>query len=222
MKKLLFILLMAGQQLSAQQYAFKIGLLKYRGGGDWYANLETSIRNLALFCNQELGTAIDPEQAVVEVGSREIFNHPLVHVTGHGNIVLDNEEKENLRAYLTGGGFLHIDDNYGFDPFIRKVMEEVLPGTDFVELPPDHEIYNQAYSFPKGMPKIHEHDDKEAKGYGLFLNGRLVCFYSYETDLGDGWESPEVHGDSPEQRQKALRMGANIVQYVLNANDAVE
>ena len=132
MKKLLFILLMAGQQLSAQQYAFKIGLLKYRGGGDWYANLETSIRNLALFCNQELGTAIDPEQAVVEVGSREIFNHPLVHVTGHGNIVLDNEEKENLRAYLTGGGFLHIDDNYGFDPFIRKVMEEVLPGTDFV------------------------------------------------------------------------------------------
>lgn len=196
--------------------AFKIALLKYSGGGDWYANLETSLPNLIRFCNQNLGTNINPEQAVVEVGSPELFNYPFVHMTGHGNVVFSPKEAENLRNYLIGGGFLHIDDNYGMDQFIRPQMKRVFPELDFVELPFSHPIYRQKYSFPDGLPKIHEHDDKPPKGLGLIYNGRLVCFYSYETDLGDGWEDPEIHRDSPEKRTAALKMGANLIQYAFS------
>lgn len=196
--------------------AVKIALLKYNGGGDWYANLETSLPNLIRFCNQQLGTNIDPEQAVVEVGSPEIFNYPFIHMTGHGNVVFSSAEAENLRNYLTGGGFLHIDDNYGLDQFIRPQMKRVFPELDFVELPPSHPIFNQKFPFPAGIPKIHEHDKKPAQAFGLIHNGRLVCFYTYETDLGDGWEDPEIHRNSQETRQKALRMGANIIQYAFS------
>ncbi len=201
--------------------SYQIALLKYNGGGDWYANLETSLPNLIEFCNTNLKTNINPEQAVVEVGSADIFNYPFVHITGHGNIVFNVQETENLRNYLIGGGFLHISDNYGIDKFIRPQMKKVFPELDFVELPFAHPIYHQKYDFPNGLPKIHEHDGKAPQGFGLIYQGRLVCFYDYECDLGDGWESFEVHKDSPETHQKALKMGANMIQYVLMGGENV-
>lgn len=201
---------------SFAQSTYKIALLKYNGGGDWYANLETSLPNLIMFCNQNLGTSIDPEQAVVEVGSPEIFNYPFVHMTGHGNWVLSQQEADNLRNYLVAGGFLHIDDNYGLDPYVRPQMKKVFPELDCVELPYSHPIYHQKYDFNDGLPKIHEHDQKPAQGFGWIYQGRLVAFYSYECDLGDGWEDYEVHKDSPELHLKALKMGANLIQYAFD------
>ncbi|MCC6383568.1 MAG: DUF4159 domain-containing protein [Bacteroidia bacterium] len=191
----------------------KIAVMKYSGGGDWYANLQTSVPNLIRFCNQNLGTNIVTEQGIVEVGSPELFNYPFIHLTGHGNIVFNTQEVQNLRKYLSGGGFLHISDNYGLDKFIRPQMKLVFPELDFVELPFSHPIYHQKFNFPNGLPKIHEHDGKPAQGFGLIWNGRLVCFYDYECDLGDGWEDPEVHKDSQETRLKALQMGANLIEY---------
>lgn len=193
--------------------AFKIARLKYNGGGDWYAN-KTSLPNLISFCNKNLGMNIDKEEAVVEPGSPEIFNYPFIHMTGHGNFVFSDQEAENLRTYLTGGGFLHIDDNFGLDPYVRPQMKKVFPDLDFVELPFSHPIYSQKYKFPNGLPKIHEHDNKPPQGFGLLYEGRLVCFYTYECDLGNGWEDSGVHNDSEETRTKALKMGANIMQYV--------
>jgi hypothetical protein len=191
----------------------KIALLKYNGGGDWYANLETSLKNLINFCNQNLGTTINTEQAIVEVGSPDLFNYPFVHMTGHGNVVFTQQEADNLRKYLIGGGFLHISDNYGLDKFIRPQMKKVFPELSFVELPFNHPVYHQKFEFANGLPKIHEHDNKAPQGFGLIYNGRLVCFYDYECDLGDGWEDVEVHRDSQENRTKALKMGANLIQY---------
>lgn len=191
-------------------------MLKYSGGGDWYANLDTSLKNLIEFCNRNIGTTMSEEQGIVEVGSPELFNYPFVHMTGHGNVVFNTQETENLRNYLIAGGFLHISDNYGMDKFIRPQMKKVFPELDFVEIPFNHPIYHQKFDFPNGLPKVHEHDGTSPQGFGLFYNGRLVCFYDYECDLGDGWEDPEVHKDSPEARQKALRMGANMIQYVFS------
>jgi len=188
--------------------------LKYHGGGDWYANLETSLPNLIKYTNDAIKTKINPEQAVVEVGSSELFYYPFVHMTGHGNVVFSDAEAQNLRKYMIGGGFLHIDDNYGMDKFIRPQMKKVFPELEFVEIPFDHPIYHSVYDFPKGLPKIHEHDNKPPQGFGLFYNGRLVCFYSFECDLGDGWDSYEVHKDSPESHEKALKMGVNLLSYV--------
>ena len=193
----------------------KIALLQYNGGGDWYAN-PTSLTNLIGFCNQNLKTAIDKENATIEAGSSDIFNYPLIHMTGHGNVVFSAQEVSNLRKYLESGGFLHIDDNYGINEYVRREMKKVFPELDFIELPTSHPIYHQKYSFPKGLPKIHEHDNKPAQGFGLLFKGRLVCFYSYECDLGDGWEDQTVHNDPETIRIKALQMGANIVQYVFN------
>lgn len=220
--KILIVLLLIPLTVFTQPYSCKIGLLKYRGGGDWYANLETSLKNLILYSNQHNGTNIDPEQSIVEAESRDIFNYPLVHVTGHGNITFNESERSNIRSYLLAGGFLHIDDNYGMDVFIRNEMKSVFPELEFVELPSDHEIYRTPYHFPQGLPKIHEHDGKEAKGYGLIWNGRLICFYTLESDLGDGWESPEVHNDSPEKRSKALQMGTNILHYAFMGDEMLE
>ncbi len=191
----------------------KIALIKYNGGGDWYANLETSLKNLITFCNQNLGTTINTEQAIVEVGSPDLFNYPFLHMTGHGNVVFTQLEADNLRKYLMGGGFLHISDNYGMDKFIRPQMKKVFPELSFVELPFNHPVYQQKFKFSSGLPKVHEHDDKAPQGFGLIYNGRLVCFYDYECDLGDGWEDIEVHRDSQENRTKALKMGANLIQY---------
>lgn len=190
----------------------KMALLKYNGGGDWYSN-PTALPNLARFCNKNLGIGFDPDYAVVEVGSADLYNYPFVHMTGHGNVVFTSAEAENLRHYLIGGGFLHIDDNYGMDPYVRTAMKQVFPEVEFVELPFEHEIYHQKFKFDTGLPKIHKHDDKPAQGFGIFWEGRLVCFYSFECDLGDGWEDQEVHKDPEEVRQTALRMGANIIQF---------
>ncbi|MCK9290445.1 MAG: DUF4159 domain-containing protein [Bacteroidales bacterium] len=212
-KQLIFCVLMFATSSVIAQSDVQIALLKYRGGGDWYAN-PTSLPNLVAFANEHLNTNIRPEIATVETGSPQIFNYPFVHMTGHGNVLFDAHEAQNLRNYLIGGGFLHIDDNYGMDPFVRPQMKKVFPELDFVELPSTHEIYNQRFYFPNGLPKIHEHDGKPAQGFGLFWEGRLVCFYTYECDLGDGWEDQAVHNNSEETRLKALRMGANLLQYV--------
>ncbi|MDD4829590.1 MAG: DUF4159 domain-containing protein, partial [Bacteroidales bacterium] len=173
-----------------------IALLKYNGGGDWYAN-PTSLTNLINFCNKSLLTTLSPNYATIEVGSSEIFLYPFVHLTGHGNVVFSEQEAQNLRQYLLGGGFLHIDDNYGLRKYIEPQMKKVFPELEFVEIPINHPIYNQKFKFPNGIPKIHEHDNKAPKGYGLIWEGRLICFFSYESDLGDGWEDEDVHNDSP-------------------------
>ncbi len=190
----------------------QLALLKYSGGGDWYSN-PTALPNLARFCNENLGTTFEKDYATVEVGSAELFNYPFLHMTGHGNVVFSDAEAENLRYYLLGGGFLHIDDNFGMDPFVRTAMKKVFPELEFIELPFEHPIYKQKFEFKNGLPKIHKHDDKSAQGFGLVWEGRVVCFYSYECDLGDGWEDQEVHNDPQELRLKALKMGANIVRY---------
>ncbi|MHC2991462.1 hypothetical protein OB13_07655 [Pontibacter sp. HJ8] len=211
---LLYLFLACGAVLAQQKYSFKIAKLKYNGGGDWYAN-KTSLPNLIKFCNQNLNMNIASEEAVVEVGSVELFSYPFVHMTGHGNVVFSDAEAQNLRNYLLSGGFLHIDDNYGLDKYIRKEMKKVFPEYEFVELPFDHPIYRQKYPFPNGLPKIHEHDNKPPQGFGIIHKGRLVCFYTYETDLGNGWEDSEVYNDPENKRQDALRMGANILAYAL-------
>ncbi len=190
----------------------KIGLLKYKGGGDWYAN-PTSLPNLAKYCNQQLNLNLNVDIDEVEPGSSALFNYSLVHITGHGNIIFTNQEAENMRNYLISGGFLHISDNFGIDKFVRLAMKKVFPELEFIELPFSHPIYHQKFDFPNGLPKIHEHNGKPAQGYGLIYEGKLVCFYDFECDLGDGWEDPTVHNDPQEIRTKALKMGANIVQY---------
>lgn len=211
----LFIILLLPFALSATPMAdppVKLALLKYNGG-DWYSN-PTSLTNLAYFCNRTLGTNIDPDYATVEVGSAELFNYPFVHMTGHGNVLFSDLEADNLRTYLISGGFLHIDDNYGMDPYMRVAMKKVFPELEWVELPFEHEVYReQEFPLTTGLPKIHKHDDKPAQGFGLIWEGRVIAFYSYESDLGDGWEDPSVHKDPDEKRLQALRMGANLVQF---------
>lgn len=211
----LLIWLLFASMMPAKAQNLKLGLLVYGGGGDWYAN-PTALKNLAMFCNQQLQTRIDPKEAQVEVGSPDLFNYPFVHMTGHGRWALTADEAQNLRKYLEAGGFLHIDDNYGMDQYVRPALKQVFPELDLVELPFSHPIYHQHFEFANGLPKIHEHDNKQPRGYGLIYNGRLVCFYSTETDLGDGWEDPDVHRDNGDKRIKALQMGANLVQYVFN------
>lgn len=199
---------------SFSEPSYKMGRIKYNGGGDWYGD-RTALINLIKFCNENLKTNFQPEEETVEVGSEELFNYPFTFMTGHGNVIFTDQEAKNLRKYLTGGGFLHIDDNYGFDQFIRPQMKKVFPELDFVELPVNYAIYHQKYSFPTGLPKIHEHDGKRPQGFGLIYKGRLVCYYTYQCDLGNGWEDLGTYpGDSQETRLKALRMGANLVQYI--------
>ena len=211
----LLLIFSANVHFTADNASLQLALLKYSGGGDWYAN-PTALTNLSLFCNSQLGSDIDPRYATVDVSSPDIFNYPFVHMTGHGNVVFSDEDAYNLRQYLLAGGFLHIDDNYGMDPFVRPAMKKVFPELSFVELPFNHEIYHQKYDFESGLPKIHKHDELPAQGFGLIWEGRLVCFYSYESDLGDGWEDEEVHNDPREKRIAALRMGANIIQYAFS------
>jgi hypothetical protein len=206
----LLVLSFAG--VAQQANTMKIAKLKYHGGGDWYAN-KTALPNLAKFCNENLGTALAPSEDAVDVGSPEIFLYPYVYMTGHGNVLFSEPEASNLREYLVSGGFLHIDDNYGLDQFVRLEMKKVFPDLEFVELPFSHPIYHQKYQFNDGLPKVHEHDGKAPMGYGLIYEGRLVCFYSYECDLGNGWEDQSIYNDPEAVRQKALQMGANIISY---------
>ena len=197
---------------SLAQQQLKIAKLKYNGGGDWYAN-KTALPNLAEFCNENINTNIDEQDAIVEIGSPELFDYSWVYMTGHGNVVFSSQEAQNLRNYLLSGGFIHIDDNYGLDQFIRLEMKKVFPELEFIELPHDHPIYNQKFKFQDGLPKIHDHDKKPPQGFGLIYDGRLVCFYSYESDLGNGWEDKRIHNDPQSVRLNALRMGANIIAY---------
>ena len=207
--------ILAGISFSFNAPSYKIAKLKYSGGGDWYAN-RTALSNLIDFCNKNLGTNSDKDEAIVEAGSSDIFNYPFVYLTGHGNILFSDQESENLRKYLMGGGFLHIDDNYGLDKFIRPQMKRVFPELDFEELHANHILYNQKFKFPSGLPKIHEHDGKRPQGMALIYKGRVVCYYTFESDLGNGWEDSGTYaGDSEEARQRALKMGSNLIQYAL-------
>lgn len=196
-------------------FSQEIAVLKYSGGGDWYAN-PTSLPNLVKFCNQNINTKLNPKVNSVDVGSAELFLYPFVHMTGHGNVVFSNNDVQNLRNYLNAGGFLHIDDNYGMDEYIRKEIKKLYPDSDLIEIPKTHQIFQAPYSFTNGLPKIHEHDNKQPQAYGIFIENRLVLLYTYECDLGDGWESQEVHNDPLNIREKALKMGANILNYVFS------
>ena len=204
---LYFLLLFVGSHVVGQEVA----VLKYDGGGDWYAN-PTGLPNLIRFCNENLNTKMTEKPATVETNSRSLFDYPIVFMTGHGNVFFSDESAQNLRTYLVAGGFLHVSDNYGLDPYVRKEMKKVFPELEFQEIPSDHAIYNQTFSFD-GLPKIHEHDANRPQGFGLFYEGRLVCFYDFESDLSDGWEDEAVHNDPPEVRNKALKMGSNIIEY---------
>ncbi len=194
--------------------AQKIAILKYGGGGDWYAN-PTALPNLIKFSNENSKTKLAENPETVAINSVELFNYPIVFMTGHGNVYFSDADAENLRNYLQSGGFLHISDNYGLDKYVRRELKKVFPDLDFQEIPYDHPIYHQTFDFEQ-LPKIHEHDGQSAQGFGIFYEGRLVCFYDYESDLSDGWENQEIHNNPPEIRQKALQMGANIIAYAFS------
>ena len=208
MKKILIALF----ALIQTSYAQQVAILQYDGGGDWYAN-PTAIPNLIAFTNMNCKTAISKNIAKVKTNDPDIFNYPLLFMTGHGNVYFSDEDVENLKNYLTSGGFLHISDNYGMDKYIRKELKKIFPNTDLIPIAKNHNIYNQTYSFPSGLPKIHEHDKKAPEGLGIFIDDRLVIFYDYESDLSDGWEDQEVHNNPQSIRNKALKMGANIIEF---------
>ena len=210
-RKLFILFLFSASTLGFSQGTYQLAVLKYNGGGDYYAN-PTSLPNLIKFCNQNLNTKISPNVPYVEAASADLYSYPFIHMTGHGNVIFSPTEAENLRKYCYGGGFLHIDDNYGMDEFVRAEIKKIFPGKELIELPFNHPIFHQKYDF-NGLPKIHEHDDSRPQAFGIIENGRLVCLYTFETDLGDGWEDPQVHNDSPEKRRQALQMGANILMY---------
>ncbi len=207
------LFLVVPRWLWGQETKTKLALLKYKGGGDWYAN-PTALPNLIKFCNENLKTNLAAEPVNVEPGSRDIFNYPFVHMTGHGNVVFTPVEAQNLRDYLLAGGFLHADDNYGLAAAFRREMKKVFPEDEFVELPWEHPVFHQKYDFSQGLPKIHEHDATRPQALGIIKEGRLVVLFTFETDLGDGWEDPEVHNDPENKRRQALQMGANIISYV--------
>ncbi|MAL59548.1 MAG: hypothetical protein CMC14_05810 [Flavobacteriaceae bacterium] len=209
MRWLLFISFIFSINFSQAQ---ELAILRYGGGGDWYSN-PTALPNLIKFCNQQINTSLQEKPQTVSLLDVELFNYPLIHMTGHGNVFFTNEEVENLRDYLLSGGFLHIDDNYGMDQYVRKELAKLFPNEELKELPGDHPIFNQKFKFPQGLPKIHEHDNGRPQAFGITIDGRLVLLYTFESDLGDGWENPEVHNDPAEVRLKALQMGANIIQY---------
>lgn len=211
MKRIYYIFLF----MTSLGFSQEIALIKYNGGGDWYAN-PTSLPNLIKFCNANIGTKLKAKPATVELSSPDLFSYPFVHATGHGNVVFSDAEVINLRNYMFSGGFVHFDDNYGMDQYIRKEIKKVFPDHELVEIPANHPIFQKPYSFPAGLPKIHEHDGKRPQAFGIFVDNRLVFLYTYECDLGDGWEDQEVHNDPKEIREKALKMGANIINYIFN------
>lgn len=211
MSKLFLFILLLLPSFSYSQ--IKLGLAVYNGGGDWYAN-PTSLPNLAQFANQHLKSKIATQYDEVKLGSDAMFNYPFINLTGHGRITLTPTEKQQLKLYLESGGFLHVDDNYGMDQYVRPLLNELFPNQKLQPVPFNHTIYNKPYTFKNGLPKIHEHDNKPPEGLGLFIKDRLVVYYSYETDLGDGWEDAEVHNATPEMRTQALKMGTNLLYYV--------
>ena len=217
LKGLIFVVILLVTTVNVQAQ-LKIAKLKYGGGGDWYAN-KTALPNLIKFCNEQFAMNLSAEEDAVEVGSRDLFSYPYLYMTGHGNVVFSSEEAQNLRNYLIAGGFLHIDDNYGLDKFVRIELKKVFPELELVELPFTHPIYHQKFNFPNGLPKIHEHDGKPAQGLGLVYEGRLIVFYSFECDLGNGWEDRRIHNDPEAKRQEALQMGSNIISFCFTATN---
>ncbi len=211
MKRLYIVFLLVNLNAFSQE----IALLKYSGGGDWYAN-PTSLTNLIRFCNNSINTTIEQKPATVEPSNSDIFSYPYIHMTGHGNVIFSNADLSNLKKYLSAGGFLHIDDNYGMDQYIRREIKKIFPNRELIEIPSNHPVFQMPYQFPNGLPKIHEHDGKRPQAFGLFVDNRLTLLYTFESDLGDGWEDPEVHNDPEEVRAKALKMGANIIYYIFN------
>ena len=209
MKNILTLFLFLSTLTSFSQ---DLAILKYKGGGDWYSN-PTAIPNLIKFCNENIDTQINEKPETVEANSIDIFRFPLLHMTGHGNVLFEEDDVENLRNYLESGGFLHIDDNYGMQPYIIKELKKIFPNQDLEELPSTHPIFSAAFTFKDGLPKIHEHDGKRPQAFGLYYKTRLVVLFTFESDLGDGWEDQEVHNDAEDIRLKALKMGANIVKY---------
>ena len=195
-------------------HAVNVAAVKYGGGGDWY-QAQSALPNFLEFVNQNTLVDVAPQPEVVELSSDKLFSFPFLFMSGHGNVVLSEDEVRRLRRYLVNGGFLYVDDDYGIDKYIRREMKKVFPEQDFVELPFDHELYHTHYAFPNGLPKIHEHDGEAPQGFGLFHEGRLVVFYTYETNISDGWESPEVHQTPADRREAAFRMGTNILTYAL-------
>lgn len=211
MKKLYLVLLC----ISFTSFSQEIALVKYSGGVDWYAN-PTALPNLIRFCNSNINTTINPKPKTVEPGSPDIFSYPFLHMTGHGNVVFSPSDLQNLQKYLKGGGFLHIDDNYGMDQYIRKEIKKIFPDKALVEIPSTHALFQKPFLFANGLPKIHEHEGKRPQAFGIFIDNRLVLLYTFECDLGDGWEDTEVHNDPISVREKALKMGANIIHYIFN------
>ena len=193
-----------------------IARLQYDGGGDWYAN-PSSIPNLLKAISERTSLEVELTEARVRLTDEQLWDHPFLHVTGHGRIALSDREVERLREYLERGGFLHVDDNYGLDEHFRREIAKVFPDRPLVDVPLTHPIYSLVYPFPQGLPKIHEHDGKPARGYGIFLGDRLAVFYSHESDLGNGWEDPEVHNDPPHLHEAALRMGVNLFVYAITS-----
>ena len=215
-KKYLLILFLT-PLMAFSQNNYQIAVLKYNGGGDWYAN-PTALPNLIDFCNENIGTKISKDVATVEVGSDDIFNYPFIHMTGHGNVVFSQSEAENLRNYLYAGGFLHIDDNFGMDPYVREEIRKVFPENELIQLPNNHPIFYGKFNFPNGLPKIHEHNANPPQALAIIEDGRIMCLYTFESDIGDGWEDQEVHNDSEYIRRQALQMGSNIIEYVFSNN----
>lgn len=211
MKKAYILLLL----FSFACFSQEIALVKYSGGGDWYAN-PTSLPNLIKYCNQNINTKIKLKPGTVEPNSPDLFSYPFIHMTGHGNVVFSDADVSNLKKYLTSGGFLHIDDNYGMDQYIRKEIKKLFPNKDLLEIPATHAIFQKPFLFSNGLPKIHEHDAQRPQAFGIFEDNKLVLLYTFECDLGDGWEDPEVNNDPINIREKALKIGANIINYIFN------
>jgi len=212
---ILFVLFSPGFLISQTSGSkIKLARVKYSGGGDWYNDPSAEV-NLLRYVARATNIPVEPVYEYVDLASDNLFLYPLIFLTGHGNVNFTEEEVRKLRAYLQNGGFLYIDDDYGLDEYIRKEMKKVFPDQDFVELPFSHGIYHCHFKFPNGLPKIHEHDKKAPQGFGLFYQGRLCVFYTYEANLGDGWPDPEIHNNPPEKREASLQMGTNIIVWAL-------
>ncbi|HKP30095.1 MAG TPA: DUF4159 domain-containing protein [Gemmatimonadales bacterium] len=214
MIRFLVLLIVGGVATAAAQAPLTIGRLHYDGGGDWYAN-PSSLPNLLKAIGERTTLKTAPREVPVRLTDDEIWDIPYLYMTGHGNVRFSDPEIAILRRWLAQGGFLHVDDNYGMDESIRRELRRLFPDQELVDVPLDHPVYKLVFPFPRGIPKIHEHDGKPAEGLGLFIDGRLVVFYSYQTDLGDGWEDPDVHRDPAEKREAALRMGVNLFAYAV-------
>ncbi len=213
----LALLIFANESIAqkiVEKSAIKLARVKYSGGGDWYNDPSAEV-NLLKYVAKVTNINVDPVYDYVDLASDNLFAYPIIFITGHGNMNLNEVEVSNLRAYLQNGGFLYVDDDYGFDEFIRRELTKVFPENKFVELPFNHGIYSSHFKFPNGLPKIHEHDDKAPQGFGMFYNGRLCIYYTYETNPSDGWADPEVHKDPPEKREMALKIGTNIIVWAL-------